>query len=88
MIDDYARIMETNREIEREEAEWHTQKIAELRVFLSNLFGQDVQQLIQKNNFLQVSSRFSKGDGKSSFSSDPQFSISTNATIFQPNGFC
>lgn len=33
MIDDYARIMETNREIEREEAEWHTQKIAELRVF-------------------------------------------------------
>ena len=51
MIDDYARIMETNREIEREEAEWHTQKIAELRVFSEQSFGQDVQQLIQKEQF-------------------------------------
>ncbi|EOT45341.1 MULTISPECIES: transcription-repair coupling factor [Enterococcus] len=33
MVDDYARIMETSREMMHEAAEWHTQKIEELRLF-------------------------------------------------------
>ena len=33
VVDDYQRIMETNREIEREAAEWHTQKSANCGFF-------------------------------------------------------
>ncbi|WP_038293146.1 hypothetical protein, partial [Paraclostridium sordellii] len=32
-VDDYSRMMETEREIAREEAEWQTLKIEEMRVF-------------------------------------------------------
>ncbi|MFD2727909.1 transcription-repair coupling factor [Enterococcus camelliae] len=48
MVDDYARIMETNREIEREEGEWHTQKIEELRLFSEQKLGYNVHDFFQK----------------------------------------
>ena len=50
MVDDYARIMETNREIEREEGEWHTQKIEELRLFADQKLGYDVHAFFQKTH--------------------------------------
>lgn len=67
-VDDYARIMETNREIEREESEWHTQKIEELRVFPEQTFGSDVHQLIQRLEFSATFfSLFQKGMGNLRF---------------------
>ena len=85
MIDDYARIMETNREIEREEAEWHTQKLAELRVFSEQQFGIDVHQLLQRNLCDQLF-LYSKRNGEYSLPSDPSIPIPADATVFQPNG--
>ncbi|MFF0931840.1 hypothetical protein ACFYLL_18275, partial [Proteus mirabilis] len=52
IVDDYQRIMETNREIEREAAEWQTQKISELRVFSEQVFVNDVHKLVQKEKFV------------------------------------
>lgn len=68
MIDDFARIMETSREIEREEAEWHTQKLAELRVFSEQSFGFDSHQLLQQAEFCtSYFSLFQKGMGNLRF---------------------
>lgn len=87
MIDDYARIMETNREIEREEAEWHTQKIAELRVFSEQSFGQDVQQLIQKEQFsTSFFSLFQKGMGNLRFQAIHNFQYRPMQQFFSQMG--
>ena len=68
MIDDYPRIMETTREIQREEAEWHTQKIADLRVFSEQVFGGDVHQLLSHIEFpTSYFSVFQKGMGNLRF---------------------
>lgn len=67
-VDDYARVMEVNREIEREEGEWQTQKLAELRVFSEQSFGKDVQQLFQQLVFTTTYfSLFQKGMGNLRF---------------------
>lgn len=67
-VDDYGRIMETNREMEREEAEWHTQKLAELRVFSEQHFGLDLSSLLKKTNLLSsFFSLFQKGMGNLRF---------------------
>ena len=68
MIDDYPRILETTREIQREEAEWHTQKIADLRVFSEQVFGGDVHQLLSQIEFpTSYFSVFQKGMGNLRF---------------------
>lgn len=68
LVDDYARMMETNREIEREEGEWHTQKISELRVFSEQTFGTNVHQLFQRLTFTTTYfSLFQKGMGNLRF---------------------
>ena len=68
MVDDYARVMEVNREIEREEAEWHTQKISELRVFSQQQFGLDAHQLLQQlTGPVTYFSLFQKGMGNLRF---------------------
>lgn len=68
IVDDYPRIMETNREMLREEAEWHTQKIAELRVFSEQVFGGDVHQLLSNVTFAtSYFSLFQKGMGNLRF---------------------
>jgi transcription-repair coupling factor (superfamily II helicase) len=87
LIDDYARIMETNREIEREEAEWHTQKIAELRVFSEQSFGQDVQQLLQKEQFsTSFFSLFQKGMGNLRFQAIHNFQYRPMQQFFSQMG--
>lgn len=68
MVDDYPRIMETNREIEREEGEWQVQKISELRVFSEQKFGVDVHQFFQKETFTtSFFALFQKGMGNLRF---------------------
>ena len=68
MVDDYPRIMETNREIEREEGEWQVQKISELRVFSEQKFGIDVHQFFQKELFTtSFFALFQKGMGNLRF---------------------
>lgn len=68
IVDDYARIMETNREIEREEAEWQTRKIEELRVFDKQKFGVDAYSLITKASWPSTFfSLFQKGMGNLRF---------------------
>lgn len=87
MIDDYARIMETNREIEREEAEWHTQKLAELRVFSEQQFGIDVHQLLQKETFVtSFFSLFQKGMGNIRFQAIHQFQYRPMQQFFSQMG--
>ncbi|MGM0214665.1 transcription-repair coupling factor [Enterococcus sp. AZ109] len=67
-IDDYGRIMETNREMEREEAEWHTQKLSELRVFSEQHFGMDLLSMLKKTNLnTSFFSLFQKGMGNLRF---------------------
>lgn len=87
MVDDYARIMETNREIEREEAEWHTQKLAELRVFSEQQFGIDVHQLLQKETFVtSFFSLFQKGMGNIRFQAIHQFQYRPMQQFFSQMG--
>lgn len=57
VVDDYQRIMETNREIEREAAEWQTQKISELRVFSEQTFSADIQKSCRRKSSPQPFSR-------------------------------
>ncbi|MDN6711673.1 MAG: transcription-repair coupling factor, partial [Tetragenococcus halophilus] len=67
-VDDYARILETNRQIEQEEAEWQTQKIEELRVFPEQTFGQKLQPIFQQTKFAATFfSLFQKGMGNIRF---------------------
>ena len=64
IVDDYQRIMETNREMEREAAEWQTQKISELRVFSEQVLVSDVHKLVQKEKFITTFfALFQKGMG-------------------------
>ncbi|HIY57017.1 MAG TPA: transcription-repair coupling factor [Candidatus Tetragenococcus pullicola] len=68
IVDDFARIMETNREIEEEEGEWQTQKIAELRVFSEQSFGKDIHRFFQENDYLTTFfSLFQRGMGNLRF---------------------
>ncbi|MBV7391750.1 transcription-repair coupling factor [Enterococcus sp. ALS3] len=67
-VDDYTRLLETNREIEREEAEWQTQKIAELRVFSEQVFGENLIDLLKQTNLTTTFfSLFQKGMGNLRF---------------------
>lgn len=83
IVDDYQRIMETNREMEREAAEWHTQKISELRVFSEQQFVADVHGIIQKEKFATTFfSLFQKGMGNLSFQALYQFQYRTMQQFF------
>ncbi|MHC5249395.1 transcription-repair coupling factor [Enterococcus sp. LJL90] len=67
-VDDFSRVMETNREIEREAAEWQTLKIEELRIFPEQNFGGDVHQLLTKSTLnTSFFSLFQKGMGNLRF---------------------
>ncbi|MHC5375052.1 transcription-repair coupling factor [Enterococcus sp. LJL120] len=67
-VDDFSRVMETNREIEREAAEWQTLKIEELRIFPEQSFGGDVHQLLTKSTLnTSFFSLFQKGMGNLRF---------------------
>lgn len=67
-VDDYARMMETERQMQQEEAEWHTQKIAELRVFSEQQFRLNAHDLLQQERFVTTFlSLFQKGLGNLRF---------------------
>ncbi|WP_062806047.1 transcription-repair coupling factor [Enterococcus pernyi] len=84
IVDDYQRIMETNREMEREAAEWHTQKISELRVFSEQQFVADVHGIIQKEKFATTFfSLFQKGMGNLRFQALYQFQYRTMQQFFR-----
>lgn len=83
MVDDYQRIMETTREIEREGAEWQSQKIAELRVFSEQKFVTDVHKLIQKSEFITTFfALFQKGMGNLRFQAIYNFQYRTMQQFF------
>ena len=66
-MDDYSRMMETEREIAREEAEWQTLKIEEMRVFSEQTFGVDFHDQLRKLHEIRPSFHFFKRNGESSF---------------------
>ncbi|EME3572721.1 transcription-repair coupling factor [Enterococcus faecium] len=83
VVDDYQRIMETNREIEREAAEWQTQKISELRVFSEQTFSADIQKIVQKEKFTTTFfSLFQKGMGNLRFQAIHNFQYRTMQQFF------
>ena len=59
-MDDYSRMMETEREIAREEAEWQTLKIEEMRVFSEQTFGVDFMINCEKLHEIRPSFTFQK----------------------------
>lgn len=68
IIDDYARLMEKNREMNEEEARWQTQKIEELQVFSEQKFSLDAFATLQKQSFVtSYFSLFHKGMGNIRF---------------------
>lgn len=82
-VDDYPRIMETNREMEREEAEWHTQKIEELRVFSDQTFGMNAHDLIKKAKLVtSFFSLFQKGMGNLRFEAIHNFQYRSMQQFF------
>lgn len=67
-VDDYSRMMETEREIAREEAEWQTLKIEEMRVFSEQTFGVDFHDQLRKTaRNTTFFSLFQKGMGNLRF---------------------
>ncbi|GCF95812.1 transcription-repair-coupling factor [Enterococcus florum] len=82
-VDDYARIMETNREMEREEAEWHTQKLEELRVFSEQRFGMNLLELLKNASFVTTFfSLFQKGMGNLRFEAIHNFQYRSMQQFF------
>lgn len=83
IVDDYQRIMETNREMEREAAEWQTQKISELRVFSEQVLVSDVHKLVQKEKFITTFfALFQKGMGNLRFQAIHNFQYRTMQQFF------
>ncbi|WVT91679.1 CarD family transcriptional regulator, partial [Enterococcus durans] len=83
IVDDYQRIMETNREMEREAAEWQTQKISELRVFSEQVLVSDVHKLVQKEKFITTFFvLFQKGMGNLRFQAIHNFQYRTMQQFF------
>lgn len=70
-MDDYSRMMETEREIAREEAEWQTLKIEEMRVFSEQTFGVDFHDQLRKTARNTTFFSLFKRDGESSFPRSP-----------------
>ena len=66
-MDDYSRMMETEREIAREEAEWQTLKIEEMRVFSEQTFGVDFHDQLRKTARNTTFFSLFKRNGESSF---------------------
>ncbi len=71
VVDDYQRIMETNREIERKRQNGRLKKSANCGCFLSRHFQQIYKKSCRRKSSPQPFSHSSKRDGKSSFPSNP-----------------
>ncbi|MDH6363924.1 transcription-repair coupling factor (superfamily II helicase) [Enterococcus sp. PF1-24] len=67
-MDDYPRLLETNREIDREAGEWQTQRLEEMRVFSEQQFMKEGHNLITKSSLnTTFFSLFKKGMGNLRF---------------------
>lgn len=82
-IDDYARILEAEREIVREENEWHVQKLEEMRVFPEQTFGLDFHDQVRKMPFTTTFfSLFQKGMGNLRFQAIHNFQYRSMQQFF------
>ncbi|MGC6768075.1 transcription-repair coupling factor [Enterococcus sp. LJL51] len=83
VVDDYARILETEREISREEAEWHTLKLEENRVFAEQTFGINAHDQLRKQRFAATFfSLFQKGMGNLRFQAIHNFQYRSMQQFF------
>ncbi|MGX6962805.1 transcription-repair coupling factor [Vagococcus xieshaowenii] len=68
IFDDYARILEVEKELLVEEAEWQAMKLQEVRMLTDISFGKDIRQLVKQEIVSQsFLSLFQKGMGRMSF---------------------
>ncbi|MDA9471429.1 transcription-repair coupling factor [Enterococcus sp. 5H] len=82
-IDDYARILEAEREIIREENEWQVQKLEEMRVFPEQTFGLDFHDQVRKMSFTTTFfSLFQKGMGNLRFQAIHNFQYRSMQQFF------
>lgn len=82
-IDDYARILDTEREIMREESEWQVMKLEELRIFPEQTFGysfhDQVRNLSLSTTFFSL---FQKGMGNLRFQAIHNFQYRSMQQFF------
>lgn len=82
-VDDYARILEAEREIIREENEWQVQKLEEMRVFPEQTFGLDFHDQVRKMSFSTTFfSLFQKGMGNLRFQAIHNFQYRSMQQFF------
>lgn len=82
-IDDYARILETEREIIREANEWHVLKLSELLVFPEQDFGADFHEQIRNTQLATTFfSLFQKGMGNLKFQAIHNFQYRSMQQFF------
>ncbi|MGX7030538.1 transcription-repair coupling factor [Vagococcus zengguangii] len=74
IFDDYARILEVEKELVVEEAEWQAMKLQEVRMLTDISFGQDIRKLIKQERISQsFLSLFQKGMGRMKFKAVTSF---------------
>ncbi|WP_207696045.1 transcription-repair coupling factor [Enterococcus sp. DIV0212c] len=82
-VDDYARILEAEREIIREENEWHVLKLEEMRVFPEQTFGLEFHEQVRKMTFATTFfSLFQKGMGNLRFQAIHNFQYRSMQQFF------
>ncbi|MBO0421698.1 transcription-repair coupling factor [Enterococcus plantarum] len=82
-IDDYARILEAEREIIREESEWQVLKLEEMRVFPEQTFGLEFHEQVRKMTFATTFfSLFQKGMGNLRFQAVHNFQYRSMQQFF------
>ncbi|ALS37020.1 transcription-repair coupling factor (superfamily II helicase) [Enterococcus rotai] len=82
-IDDYARILEAEREIIREENEWQVLKLEEMRVFPEQTFGLEFHEQVRKMTFATTFfSLFQKGMGNLRFQAVHNFQYRSMQQFF------
>ncbi|EOI07026.1 transcription-repair coupling factor [Enterococcus moraviensis ATCC BAA-383] len=82
-IDDYARILEAEREIIREENEWQVLKLEEMRVFPEQTFGLEFHEQVRKMHFATTFfSLFQKGMGNLRFQAIHNFQYRSMQQFF------
>ncbi|WP_086315681.1 transcription-repair coupling factor [Candidatus Enterococcus palustris] len=82
-IDDYARILEAEREIIREENEWQVLKLEEMRVFPEQTFGLEFHEQVRKMTFATTFfSLFQKGMGNLRFQAIHNFQYRSMQQFF------
>ncbi|MEI5990973.1 transcription-repair coupling factor [Enterococcus termitis] len=82
-VDDYARILEAEREIIREENEWQVLKLEEMRVFPEQTFGLEFHDQVRKMTFATTFfSLFQKGMGNLRFQAVHNFQYRSMQQFF------